>query len=540
MPLFLILLSSLPLWDLFMPGLPVTHDGRDHVTRIANFYQNLAEGNIVPRWAGNLNWGYGHPILMFLYPLPSYFASLFHFLGFSLVDGLKIVFGLAFILSGITMYLWVKNFLGEYAGFVAALLYMFAPYRFVDLYVRGAVGEHVAFIFPPLILLFLLKASKKYSYFHIFGGSLSLAGLTLSHNAIALMFLPLIFLYALYLFFLNKKGRVLQIYQYTSILVIGFGLAASFWIPAFFEGKYTLRDIVTKGEYASRFVDIKSFLYGDWNYGGTGQFSVQLGIVQWIALLLSAPLTAIFYKRKQAYWILSLGAAVMTLFLLFLMTQYAKPIWESVTTLQKFQFPWRFLSVTVFLTAIITGLLISAFSKKIQIAVVLIITVFVLLFSKDYWHANGYLHMPESFYKSVYDGTTDTGESAPIWSVRFMEKRPKRPMEVIDGNAQIKQIHRTSTSHIYEINSYKDTRIRENTLYFPGWHVYVDSKEVPIEFQDTANRGLMTFFVMNGKHMVNVEFNDTKLRLIANIISGVTMILLFFYIIRRKIWRHFQ
>ena len=78
----LILLSLFPLMDLLHPGLFDAHDSPDHVARIANFYQNLAEGTIIPRWAGNLNWGYGHPILMFLYPLPSYAASLFHFLGF--------------------------------------------------------------------------------------------------------------------------------------------------------------------------------------------------------------------------------------------------------------------------------------------------------------------------------------------------------------------------------------------------------------------------------------------------------------------------
>ena len=107
--MFLIFISIIPVLSLFHPGLPVTHDGQDHVARIANFYQNLSEGNIIPRWAGNLNWGYGHPILEFLYPLPSYLASLFHFLGFTLVDSVKIVFGMSFVLSGIAMYIFIKE-----------------------------------------------------------------------------------------------------------------------------------------------------------------------------------------------------------------------------------------------------------------------------------------------------------------------------------------------------------------------------------------------------------------------------------------------
>src|SRR3990167_3958649 len=173
--LLIIFLGIIPLLDYLHPGLPITHDGQDHVARIANFYQSLSEGNLVPRWAGNLNWGYGHPILMFLYPFPSYIASFFHFLGFSLVDSVKIVFGLSFILSGVFMYLWLRNFLGEVAGAFGGLLYMFAPYRFVDLYVRGAIGEHVAFTFLPLILFFIYKISKeKFSPFLLVGGALSI------------------------------------------------------------------------------------------------------------------------------------------------------------------------------------------------------------------------------------------------------------------------------------------------------------------------------------------------------------------------------
>ena len=95
--ILILLLSALPLLNLLTPGLPVTHDGIDHVARIANFYKNLEEGILIPRWAGNLNWGFGHPILMFLYPLPSYATSFFHFLGLNLIDSFKLFFASSFI-----------------------------------------------------------------------------------------------------------------------------------------------------------------------------------------------------------------------------------------------------------------------------------------------------------------------------------------------------------------------------------------------------------------------------------------------------------
>ena len=92
--IFLLLITLLVLVPIlgFLPiGLPNTHDGQDHVARIMAFYKNLEEGVLIPRWGSMLNWGYGHPVLEFLYPLPSYIASFFHFLGLSFFDSIKLV-----------------------------------------------------------------------------------------------------------------------------------------------------------------------------------------------------------------------------------------------------------------------------------------------------------------------------------------------------------------------------------------------------------------------------------------------------------------
>ncbi len=535
---FLFLFLFLPLFDLFHTGLPITHDGQDHVARIANFYQNLQDGILVPRWAANLNWGYGHPILMFLYPLPSYMASLFHALGFSLVDSLKIIFGVSFILSGLTMYLWLRSFLSLPAAFVGSLLYTFAPYRFVDLYIRGAIGEHVAFIFPPLVLYFLYRLSKKQTYGYWLGGSLSLAGLILAHNAISLMFLPIILLYSAYLLCRLKKKKSF-IRTIVFVLLFGFGLSAFFWMPAFMEGKFTLRDIVTKGEALSRFVPVKDLIYGSWSYGITGQFTVQFGILNLLGVISALPLVIYFFRKKNPQWVF-IGMCLLLFFVTaFLMTEGAKPIWQTVTLLQKFQFPWRLLSLSVFLSAVLGACVVSVFSPRAQKSMLVVLIIAVLFFNRDYWHAKAYLYKPESFYTGIYNSTTDTGESAPIWSVRFMEKRPKAHMEVIEGKGKISEKQRTATMHNYIVVASDKARLKENTLFFPGWKVFVDGKSVPLQFQDANNRGLMTFFVEKGTHTVSEQFGETKLRLFADCLSigSIFSLGILGILGRRKVWR---
>ena len=533
----LFVLSLLPLFDLIHQGLPVTHDGQDHVIRIANFYQNLTEGNIIPRWSSNVNYGFGHPVLMFFYPLPYYAASFFHFLGFSLIDSTKIIFALAYILSGYTMYLFIKSLLNKEAGFVAAMLYLFAPYRFVDFYVRGAIGEHVAFLFPPLVLYFLLRISKKQTYWNFIGGALSIAGLILSHNAMSLMFLPLIFLFEFYLLWRSRFQKML-FFQLLGVIILGFALSAFFWFPAIFEAKYTLRTIVTAGEYAKRFITFSSLFGGPWSYGGSGVLSVQIGLVHIVLAVAAVISSAFLLKSKNDNRILVVCLAFYSTLAIFMMLPASDILWKHITLLQSFQFPWRFLSITVFTTAVMGAIFYSFLPKKYAYPPLFGIALLLLIITYPFWKASDFLRQNDAYFTRIQRTTTnDTGESSPIWSIRFMEVKPKAHIEVIDGKATVKELDRNITRHTYEIVAEAKARILENTLYFPGWLVLVDGEATSIEFQDQKNRGLITFFVEEGRHRVDVVFTKTKLRTFADSLSVTGLIIVFLlYFVSEKKW----
>ena len=520
-PILLLMLALIPIISLFHPGLPWTHDGQDHVVRIANFYQNLTEGNFLPRWGANLNWGYGHPILEFLYPLPSYIASIFHFAGFSLVDSTKIVFGLGMFLSLFFMYLWLSQFTSKYSALFGAVLYTYAPYRFVEVYVRGDIGENLAFPFIPLVLYFLYKLYKKNDYkFTILGGA-SLALLILSHNAISLMFVPFIIVYCLYLVWLSKFNKYL-ILNTLFIILIGFTLSMFFWLPALLEGKYTLRNIVTKGGYLNNFLPFANLIYGKWSYGISGQFTVQFGLFQWIVLIATPFTINIFRKNKEKLY-LTLILIVFCLLSVFLMLPVSNLVWSKIMLLQNFQFPWRFLAIIVFSTSVLGALLLEALPKKFNLKISILFILIILIISSFYWRPRAYLYKPVSFYTGIYNGTTDTGESAPIWSVRFMEKRPKAHLEVIDGDAKIKELDRKSTYRKYQVQVNKNTLFAENTLYFPGWEIKANGKPLEIEFQNMTYRGVMLFNLSKGDYIIEARYKETKLRAIADAISVIVL-----------------
>ncbi|PIP74695.1 MAG: hypothetical protein CO028_02000 [Candidatus Levybacteria bacterium CG_4_9_14_0_2_um_filter_35_21] len=529
---FIFMLLLLPLISLFHSGLPHTHDGQDHVARIANFYQNLSEGNIIPRWGANLNWGYGHPILEFLYPAPSYFASFFHFFGFSFVDSIKIVFGLGMVLSGVFMYLWLSSFLAVEASLVGAVLYMYAPYRFIDLNVRGAIGENFVFIWLPLVLYFIYKLYKTKKISFIIPGGIALALLILSHNAISLMFLPFIIFYGIYL---SSRSKNLKFYflGFTFLILLGFILSAFFWFPALVEGKYTLRNIVTAGGYLDKFVNLNNLIYGKWNYGISGKFMVQLGLTHWLGFIASPFAAIYFFRKRNKLWIFTLALFIYILTAILLMLPESNFIWSRVPILQNFQFPWRFLAATTFATAVLGAVIFSTVPKKFSKYLFIAFCLLILFLSKDYFYPKAYLQKPETFYTGVYNGTTDTGESAPIWSIRFMEKRPKAHLEVIDGNASKKEIKRTSTYHEYLVSVKNRTLFSENTLYFPGWEIRANDKSLQIQYQNMAYRGIMLFSLDSGDYKIKVQYKETKLRAFADAISIVAIFnILGFYLFK--------
>lgn len=515
--------------DLFHPGFPLTHDGQDHIARIANFYANLQQGVLIPRWAANLNWGYGHPILEFLYPFPSYLASLFHGVGFSLIDATKIVFGLGMVLSGIAMFLWIGDMWGIEAGLVGGVLYMYAPYRLVDLYVRGDIGENLAFAFIPLVMWCMYRLFKTLKLRYSIGMAVSLALLILSHNAISLMVAPLILFYGIYLTYISKKRKTFLLLFFLSFCE-GFLLAAFFWVPALLEGKFTLRNIVTKGAYLTSFVNLQRLVMSPWSYGGSEQLSVQVGVIQWAGLILSLFVGSSLYKTKEkARSLFIFGLLLYTLCALFLMLPMSNFLWERIMLLQNFQFPWRFLAIPVITSSILVSLLVYYLPQKVRWGVSILVVLVVLAISKDWIHAKAYVQKPESFFTGIYNSTTDTGESAPIWSVRFMEKRPPLHMQVVSGKGQVEEVKRTTVEHDYLIQADTEARFVENTLYFPGWKVLVDGKPVDVQFQDPKYRGLMTFSVVEGKHTIKIVYSESKLRLLGDFLSLLGLVLLIAY-----------
>jgi len=91
-PLIIIfLLAFWVAWPLLRSGFIPTHDGEYHLIRFWQFDKNIRLGDFFPRWAPDLNAGFGSPLFNFFYPLPNYLGEFWYLLGFSFISSLKLV-----------------------------------------------------------------------------------------------------------------------------------------------------------------------------------------------------------------------------------------------------------------------------------------------------------------------------------------------------------------------------------------------------------------------------------------------------------------
>lgn len=153
-PLFLVTISLLVLKLLLTKRLTYTDDGKLHAARIANYYLAIKQGQLPPRWAPNLDSGYGSPVLNFTYPLPYMLGALIYMaLPTTLVLALNLSLILLILTGALGTYFLAKKFaLAGWQSLLAALLYTSAPYTLINIFSRTALGEISFFAFLPWLM----------------------------------------------------------------------------------------------------------------------------------------------------------------------------------------------------------------------------------------------------------------------------------------------------------------------------------------------------------------------------------------------------
>lgn len=520
---FIIIIGALLISSIFHSGWYTSHDGVYHILRTEEALRMLKLGQFPLRWAGSLDQGYGIPLFNFVYPLPYYFSAIFSlFIGS--VWAVKTVTIFSYLIGGIGIYILCGN-KNRFIGVALALIYLMTPYQFLNIFVRGALGEIMAMGLMPWVLVmftWLSQKEEKLKWYY----PIPLALLLLAHNFLGILFAVFLIGYAIFQSE-NKKNIF-------SSLIISFCLASFFILPMILErgNLYSLDKQIFTFDYSQHFVYIKQMIYSKWDYwysvpGDTDGMSFQLGFAQMALSVLG--IGAIIFTKKRTWSSLYLVFAYIGS--LFLMNAKSFEIWKNVSILQTVQFPWRLL----FMTAILTPLLGYAFI--IRIKSVRFQTIFLcLILVLSFWNVRNYRRPMKLFTEQEYTDlyllnlgkttTTFRTEILPKWSV-LNERYKSEELLVNSGNMTIDSLRTDALSLSTTINNKPNESVGRITFlrnYYPGWIAIMDGK-TKIELTPT-DEGVISMKPALGIHTYVIKMASTWLEWVANLISLISVVCL--------------
>lgn len=494
--LIILFLAAIAGFSLLKPGLPPTHDGEYHIIRFYEFDKVLRGGEIYPRWAPDLNNGYGVPLFNYVYPLPNYVASLLHAFGLSFIDAFKLNMFFALLLGALLMYCWARLYWGANGGMIASVFYTWAPYHFLDIYIRGSIGEVWALAFFPGFLWAIEIFTRTGKNIYVPISAVFLLLIIFSHNILALMFFPFAICYMILLIFHAKDKKKLAL-KFITIVVLGLGLTSIFWFPAILEREYVAGLDVF--DYHRHFAQFYELIFPSWGSGfsqdiSTQGLSFQIGVANLIVIgSIVISLIIIKKQREKRITFFMLGWIILSIFFIL---EVSMPIWMKIPFIQYFQFPWRFLSIVILCCSFLAGGVFGLRLPKLAFFTFLFLpVVFGIAYSQP-----AYYHMRDDNYyisrSNFIDSTNSPGDAFnTVWFNNSLAKATKLIEDEGDS-------------------------IKINVAYFPGWQVFVDGNRV--DTNPNAD-GLIEAKRTESGGFIEVRFLDTQIRTFANSITLISL-----------------
>ena len=524
-------------------------DGIQHVCRLIGTYQTIKSGEMLPMIMSNLCNNFGYSWNIFYSPLTAYAPLIFKIFNFTFTNCLKIFMFAVTLLSGITMYTFMMNVTkNKNVSLLSSILYVLAPYRITDMYIRIAVAELASFVFIPIIFdgLYSVLKEEKLSFKLIWGT----VGLILTHTVIT-MYMAIICL--LYLVFNIKKLKSIKVIRILVISLVCILLITSFyWVGLLQHHNATSYEVFVPGrmEVGNKLEYYKTEFYQLFHTNKDQTMIYAIGLVTVLGLVL----TPIAWKNveknyKRTYVLFLIFGIILTI-----MTLTFFPFEKLPSIFKMIQFTFRLYEFTAFFFAFVAGINYGIIIKKFKISDVIVLAVISTL-----------LLIP---YKSKLEYELSTNEDRLIEGVRVtentgrvhagmasMEYLPSKAFKVLNtyianrkdepiitnGEAEILNYSKNRTNLEFELANMKSKQEADNQnnkteagltielpyIYYLGYRVYANGSE--IEYAESDNGFVQikinpALYEQNVK--INMKYTGTNEMIVASVISIVSAMII--------------
>ena len=516
--LIVLLLSVKAVWPLFSSGYFPMHDNVQPA-RVIAMSRALAEGQFPVRWVADLGYGYGYPLFNFYGPLPYYVGGIAHLFTGDALFATKFMMGAGMVLAAVSMYMLASLWL-PFAGVLAvALLYMYAPYHGVQLFVRGAVGELWAYGLLPLVAAGIVGTFRKKKHSFLLG-AVGLAGVITAHTIMGYLTVGLTAVSVIVAGLASKKFPT----RLFAMLAAGLGLSAFFWLPAVAEMGFTnvAGQVGGGADFRDHFVCLSQLWQSPFGYGGSAQgcidgFSFKLGKLHVVLGLVGI---AFLVKGRRVLKpgdrAIGMGGTLLALGAVFFMTPLSSRLWEALPYAGYIQYPWRLLTFALLGLALLSGFIWKKLSGRLAVAAAFLTLILTLIINAEAFVPQ-YMYAAQS---SDFENTADLRLRASGISDEYLPADFVRP----SGEEELPRdtITGTATHGTMSVSAEESRDVIVPRAYFPGWRYWVAGQEV----QPQIVNGLPAVPVPAGEAVIEMRLVNTPVRTFANILSAVSVLVI--------------
>lgn len=517
--------------------LGIEHDTFFHVSRIEQLSKALQHGQFLPAIYPYENHHYGYASPLFYSDVFLIIPAILHLCGASLAFAYKCTVFIASFISSYAMIQLAMHITNKKGiSYIASCAYLFSNYRITDVYVRGALGEIFAFAFLPYMILGIYQIIyENKSWLTL---TLALTALALSHNLTFLM--ASILCAILCIISIPHLNKQKYIHIFLSVF-FAFLLSFFFTIPMIEQlrsQEFIVDYYGSNSNLAANAMDTWQYFINKTIFGYSGNtlehaktMTVNVG---WFLTFI--PLTYIFTKKKNAF----VSTMLIIGYICLLLPSTFLP-WD-VLPLQIMQFPWRFNTLTVLLLSIPASIGIYAIWKKKYIPYIII----ALLSIECIYHiipcyARTFGMTSKTTWQDVLDGKLCDpcysayyvrvelagGDYLPLNSPDFRNR--SKSIKDENGN-DLKLLYTTD----YDTLTFNTATLQEDTTlvlpktWYKGYTVYEVNGKKKTKVASYANEECMVTFNAEKNKTYILTYEDTPVRKISSIISGISLIILLF------------
>ena len=509
---------ALPLF-LFHPS---GHDLRAHLASWMDIRGQWHQGIWFPRWAEWSNFGFGEPRFIFYPPSSALLgAALGSILPWKAVPAVLV--WLSLFAAAVCMYKLASDWLVPQQAVLAAVLFATNPYNVVEIYYRSAFAELMAASLFPLMIWGAIRITR--------GEWRRAPLLAMVFAAIWLTNAPaaVIASYALVLVLVVccvVRRKLWPLIPATVSVVLGFGLAAFYVVPAWYE---------------QRWIDLASLISADGNPERNFLFSLNnrpdfLGfnwIVSTIAvclMLLTGTAVAMYLRRQRIrsdlWWSLTVLALISSL----LMFPLSTVLWRHLPKLQFLQFPWRWLIVLTVAFAVLVPSVAAVKPRRFLFVAVFMCAAALALSARVRWGGHDMPEVVEQFASGA--GYFATTNFTPIGANRFVLEEHEPLLQRVGQNGELVglddvkvQVGTWSAERkVFSVQAKEEITLALKLLNYPSWEVFIDGQRASAS--SFPRNGQMLITLADGEHGVEVRFGRTRDRTIGGVISLVSLIML--------------